>query len=93
MADGLEAAGPRLAFGPDGLLYVALPPGVEFDREPAASTPHASMLRLRDDGRVPLDLPALEGVPASPIGFDWHPSTGALWAMFPGEDGDVVLRP
>ena len=88
----VEAAGPRLAFGPDTFLYVALPPGVEFIAEPAASTPHASMLRVRDDGRVPLDLPALEGVPASPIGFDWHPRTGMLWAMFPSEDGDVVLR-
>ena len=84
---------PRLAFGPDGLLYVALPPGVEFIAEPAASTPHASMLRLRDDGRVPLDLPALEGVPASPIGFDWHPTSGALWGVFPAEGGGALLRP
>jgi len=85
--------GPRLAFGPDGLLYVALPPGAEFDREPAASTPYASMLRLRDDGRVPRDLPALEGAPASPIGFDWHPTTGALWGVFLAEGGEAVLRP
>jgi hypothetical protein len=84
--------GPRLAFGPDGLLYVALPPGAQFDREPAASAPYASMVRLRDDGRVPLDLPALEGVPASPIGFDWHPTTGALWGVFPAEGGEAVLR-
>ena len=91
--DSDEGDGPRLAFGPDGLLYVALPTGVEFDREPAVSTPHASMLRLRDDGRVARDLPALEGVPASPIGFDWHPSTGVLWAVFPEESGAAVLRP
>ncbi|MFO7693604.1 MAG: PQQ-dependent sugar dehydrogenase [Vicinamibacterales bacterium] len=88
-----EGAGPRLAFGPHRLLHVALPPGAQFDREPAASTPHASMLRLRDDGRVPLDLQALEGVPSSPIGFDWHPTTGALWAVFPGGRGEALLRP
>jgi glucose/arabinose dehydrogenase len=91
-AEGL-GGGPRLAFGPDRLLYVALPPGVEFDDEPAASTPHASMLRLRDDGRVPLDMAALAGVVAHPIAFDWHPSTGALWAVFPGDSGEAVLRP
>jgi len=92
-AAGVPRDGPRLAFGPDGLLYVALPPGAEFDDEPAASTPHASMLRLRDDGRVPLDVAALSGVVAHPIAFDWHPSTGALWAVFPGDSGEVVLRP
>jgi glucose/arabinose dehydrogenase len=99
--DGAEAGsaaeiprdGPRLAFGPDRLLYVALPPGIEFDDEPAASTPHASMLRLRDDGRVPLDMAALSGVVAHPIAFDWHPSTGALWAVFPGDGSEAVLRP
>jgi hypothetical protein len=88
-----EDAGPRLAFGPDGLLTVALPRGAQFDREPTSSTPHASMLRLRDDGRVPLNLPALDGVPAFPIGFDWHPTTGALWGVFPAEAGEAVLRP
>ena len=88
-ADG----GPRLAFGADRLLYVALPPGAQFDREPAASTPYPSMLRLRDDGRVPPDVAAIEGVPASPVGFDWHPTTGALWGVFPAEVGEAVLRP
>ena len=84
---------PRLAFGPDRLLYVALPPGVLFENEPGASTPHASMLRLQDDGRVPLDMPALSGIVANPIAFDWHPSTGALWAVFPGEGAEAMLRP
>jgi len=93
LAASIPRDGPRLAFGPDRLLYVALPPGAEFDNEPAASTPHASMLRLRDDGRVPLDMAALAGVVAHPIAFDWHPSTGALWAVFPGDGGEAVLRP
>ena len=85
--------GPRLAIGPDGLLYVALPPGVEFDAEPTASTPHASMLRLGADGRVPAGVAALEGIPASPVGFDLHPVTGALWAILPGEHGEAVIGP
>ena len=87
-ADG----GPRLAFGPDGLLYVALPLGVVFDTQPAASRPFASMLRLSDDGRVPSVGP-LSGVSAHALGFTWHPSTGALWVAFPGENGEAVLRP
>ena len=83
--------GPQMAFGPDGLLYVALPLGVEFDNEPAASTAQASMLRLSDDGRVPAIGP-LSGVDAHPLGFTWHPSTAALWAIFPGRDGQTLLR-
>lgn len=92
-AGGVPPESPRLAFGPDGLLYVALPHGVEFDGEPAASAPYASMLRLRDDGRVPPDVAALEGVSASPIGFDMHPVTGALWAILPAANGEVVIGP
>ena len=92
-AAGVPRDGPRLAFGPDRLLYVALPPGVEFDGEPGASTPQAFMLRLQDDGRVPVGMAALAGVVAHPIAFDWHPSTGALWALFPSDSGEAVLRP
>ena len=83
--------GPQMAFGPDGLLYVALPLGIEFDDEPAASTPQASMLRLSDDGRVPAAGP-LSGVSAHPLGFTWHPSTNELWAVFPGQNGEAMLR-
>ena len=88
-----QGDGPRLAFGPDRLLYVALPSGVEFAGELAASTPQASMLRLRDDGRVPLERAGLSGIVAHPIAFDWHPSTGTLWALFPGASGEAVLAP
>jgi hypothetical protein len=84
-------AGPRMAFGPDGLLYVMLPPGQEFVNEPAASTPQASMLRLTDDGRVPPGEP-LAGVTSSPLAFTWHHATGALWMLFRGENGDAAVR-
>ena len=84
--------GPRLAFGPDHLMYVALPPGVEFDDDPAASLPHRSMLRLAEDGRVPSGIAPITDVVRHPAAFDWHPSTGALWIAFPGDDGETVLR-
>ncbi|MDH4064190.1 MAG: PQQ-dependent sugar dehydrogenase [Acidobacteriota bacterium] len=90
-ADRLSADGPRLAFGPDGLLYVLLPPGAEFDHEPSASVPVASMLRLEDDGRVP-DAGPLLGITVHPLGFTWHPSTAALWVIAPGDNGAAVLR-
>ena len=89
---GPPSGGPtRMAFGPDRLLYVMLPPGMEFVNEPAASTPRASMLRLTDDGRVTPGEP-LSGVTSSPLAFTWHPTTGALWVMFRGENGDAAVR-
>lgn len=89
---GLPPEGPRLAFGPDGLLYGLLPAGVELYNEPAASRPHASMVRIHDDGRMP-EVGPLTGITAHPLGFAWHPATAALWMIFPSEDGAVVVRP
>ena len=88
-----DDVGPRMAFGPDGLLYVALPPAIEFDHEPAASTPVASMLRLRDDGRVPDGVGRLTSVAGSPLGFTWHPTTGALWVILAREAGWAAFEP
>jgi hypothetical protein len=79
-ADGPSDEGPRLAFGPDGLLYALLPPGIEFDNEPAASRPTASMLRIEDDGRVP-DIGPLSGITTPPLGYAWHPGSEALWLI------------
>ncbi len=87
----LSGESPRLAFGPDGLLYALLPPGLEFDNEPAASNPRASMLRIADDGRVP-GVGPLAGVTAHPLGLAWHPSTHDLWLILPGADGEVLVR-
>jgi hypothetical protein len=84
-------AGPRMAFGPDRLLYVMLPPGMEFVNEPAASTPTASMLRLTDEGHVTPGEP-LSGITATPLAFTWHQATGAMWVMFRGENGEAAVR-
>jgi hypothetical protein len=83
---------PRLAFGPDGLLYVLLPPGIEFSNEPAASRPHPSMLRITDEGRVP-GVGPLTDVVAHPLGLAWPPSTAALWLIRPGADGEALVQP
>ena len=87
----VSQSGPRMAFGPDRLLYVMLPPGLEFVNEPAASTPRASMLRLTDEGRPPSAGP-LAGVTATPLAFAWHQTSGALWLMFRGGSGDAAMR-
>ena len=87
----LAQPGPRMAFGPDRLLYVMLPPGVEFVNEPAASTPRASMLRLTDAGRPPSVEP-LTGITASPLAFAWHQTSGALWVMFRSETGETAMQ-
>jgi hypothetical protein len=89
---GRSVDGPRLAFGPDNLLYVALPPGFAFEREPAASVPNPSVLVLTDEGRLP-ESGALPGITAHPLGFAWHPSTRALWLVLPHGDLRAVLQP
>lgn len=83
--------GPRIAFGMDGLLYMALPAGLEFDGEPSASRPYAAMLRVTDEGRA-TGLAPLSGVTAHPMGFAWHPATAALWTLLPASEDNVVMR-
>ena len=90
-SDPFVLDGPRLAFGPDKLLYALLPPGAEFSAEPSASQPVSSMLRLRDDGRAP-DVRPLAGVTAHPLGFAWHPSTAALWGIMPTSEAEGVVQ-
>jgi hypothetical protein len=84
--------GPRVAFGPDRLLYVLLPPGIEFANEAGASRSHASMVRLGDDGRLPAVGP-LTGIVAHPLGFAWHPNTRVLWGIVPTREGDATVEP
>jgi hypothetical protein len=91
--DGGDAAvaGPRMAFGPDRLLYLMLPYQMEFAGEPTASTPRASMLRLSDQGRTD-GIEPLTGVTSSPLAFSWNRTTGALVLMSRGSDGNAVVR-
>jgi hypothetical protein len=91
MSQSSSLDGPRLAFGPDKLLYVLLPQGSRFSGEPAASQPVGAMLRLRDDGRAPADG-ALSGIAAHPLGFAWHPATDAMWGIVPTSDTAGVIR-
>ena len=81
--------GPRLAFGPDGLLYVALPDDAAFYPRPGTSEPVAAMIRIRDDGAA-ADAPAMADVNGHVLGFDWDPRTAELWTLV-REAGSTVL--
>lgn len=87
----VQHEGPRLAFGPDNLLYLALPPGVVFDGHPAASHPLPAILRLTAEGQTPAEG-ALAGVTSHPLGFTWDVATGALLGLVAdGADGARLL--
>jgi hypothetical protein len=80
---------PRMAFGPDRLLYVMLPTGFEVVKGAGASTPRGSMLRLTQDGTVPSAGP-LTGITSDTLGFTWHPTTGDLWVVARGDTKATV---
>ena len=77
--------GGRIAFGPDGRLYVttgdATAPALAQDRGSLAG----KVLRLNADGTVPQDNP-FPGSPVysyghrNPQGLAWHPDSGELYA-------------
>jgi glucose/arabinose dehydrogenase len=83
--DGFPVAGRHpnrtLGFGPDGALYVSIGSScnacVEHNRE------HASILRVQPDGSAREVF--ARGL-RNTIGFDWHPSTHAMWGMDQGVD-------
>ncbi|MCI1019153.1 PQQ-dependent sugar dehydrogenase [Microbacterium sp. C5A9] len=92
--DGIPAAGNhnggRIAFGPDGMLYVTT--GDAGDRDSAQDVDALSgkILRLTPDGAVPTDNP-FEGSPVysyghrNPQGIAWD-ADGAMYASEFGQD-------
>ena len=86
------AEGPRLAFGPDGLLYASLPAGLGFDGQPAASLPVPAVVRLTAEGHTPADG-ALTGVHTHPLAFGWHPFTRQLLGLLPDGPAGALVGP
>lgn len=96
--------GSRLAFAPDGTLFITM--GDRADR-PRAQDPfdHAgSVLRVNDDGSIPADNPFADGRKAKPEiwsighrnsqGAVIHPDTGLLWTVEHGaRGGDEINQP
>lgn len=89
--------GGRIAFGPDGMLYVAT--GEIFDA-PRAQQPvdlGGKILRVTADGAIPADNP----LPGSPVwslghrnvqGLAFHPESRDLFASEHGPSGEFGLR-
>ncbi len=92
----------RIAFGPDGKLYMVVgqPARYEVGSADHAQDPsnHAGkMLRLNDDGTVPDDNPFVDAPGHRPEiyalgirnsnGLAWHPETGELWETENGPQG------
>lgn len=81
--------GGRMAFGPDGHLYMAIGERQEQDRAQDTMDHGGKVIRLRDDGSVPDDNPFVgraDHLPEiwslghrSPQGLAVHPETGELW--------------
>jgi aldose sugar dehydrogenase len=81
--------GGRMAFGADGMLYIAIGERQEQERAQDGRDHGGKLLRLRDDGSVPDDNPFIgraDMLPEiwalglrSPQGLAVHPATGALW--------------
>jgi quinoprotein glucose dehydrogenase len=88
--------GGRIAFGPDGMLYVAT--GEIFQKE-LAQRPESlggKILRLTPQGNIPADNP-IAGSPVYSLGhrnvqgLAWHPGTGDMFASEHGPSGEFGL--
>jgi glucose/arabinose dehydrogenase len=90
------ASGSRVAFGPDGLVYITT--GAPFgDQAQNTNTVYGKVLRLRDDGTVPTDNPFVgrQGYRSEifsmghrdQLGLTVHPVSGAVLTAEHGPNG------
>lgn len=86
-----------VAIGPDGRIYLAL--GISgncSDQYLGAGYPFANqrggVMVLREDGRKPRWQVFASGL-RNPVGFAWHPQTGALYASNNGPDHHGFEQP
>ena len=87
--------GGRIAFGPDGMLYITT--GETFHSELAQDLTSlgGKILRMTPDGRIPDDNP-LKGSPIysyghrNPQGIAWQPGTNRLFASEHGPSGEFA---
>ena len=94
---GRNHNGGRIAFGPDGMLYVTT--GEIFQGELAQNLESwgGKILRLTPDGKIPNDNP-FPGSPVysyghrNPQGLAWHPETGDLFSSEHGPSGEQGWR-
>jgi aldose sugar dehydrogenase len=99
--------GSRIAFGHDGILYMAVAsPGSEWERAQDPSNHQGKVLRLRDDGTAAPDNPFIGKAGykpeiftlghRNPLGLAVHPVTGAIFENENGPQGGDeinILKP
>jgi glucose/arabinose dehydrogenase len=98
--DNIPAAtihdGGRLRFGPDGLLYATAGDAAisSLAQDPASLA--GKFLRIERDGTTPranaFGSPVFSWGHRNPQGFDWHPSTGEIWATEHGNSGNDEIN-
>ncbi|MEQ8967023.1 MAG: PQQ-dependent sugar dehydrogenase [Azospirillaceae bacterium] len=102
--DGPNHFGSRLAFAPDGTLYVTLGERFEFEPAQALDNHLGKVVRINPDGSVPEDNPFVgrdDALPEiwsyghrNPQGAAIHPETGRLWMHEHGpRGGDEINVP
>jgi glucose/arabinose dehydrogenase len=88
--------GGRMAFGPDGMLYVCTGDARRPERAQEPGDLGGKILRLTPDGGIPRDNP-FKGSPVyvyglrNPQGLAWDPETGTLFASDHGPSGEFGL--
>jgi len=96
LLDNIPAAnihdGGRLRFGPDGLLYATAGDAANQNLAQDVASLAGKFLRITRDGATPADnrfgSPVFTYGHRNPQGFDWHPTSGDLWAVEHGATGN-----
>lgn len=95
--------GARLAFAPDGSLFISLGDGFRYMKD--AQSPkntHGTIVRILSDGSIPADNPFADGKDGHPAVWSWghrnvqglafDPASGELWATEHGPKGGDELN-
>ncbi len=89
--------GGRIAFGPDGYLYITAGENFRAELAQDLETLAGKILRVTATGEVPESNP-FDGSPVysyghrNPQGLAWHPETGDLFSSEHGPSGEFGLR-
>lgn len=89
--------GSRLAFAPDGMLYISLGERGRKERAQNRRNHQGTIVRVNDDGSIPKDNPFVNSADALPEIYTWgnrnvqgmalNPWTGVVWAQEHGPKG------